>query len=84
MTVNDLPSFHNDYLDTTSDSPINFKKPKVLLKRKNPIIDISSVSASKTSKKSNAKSKSKSQKLPKSKESVNIDECNILQKSRRG
>jgi len=51
MTVNDLPSFHNDYLDTRSDSPISFKKPKVLLKRKNPIIDISSVSASKTSKK---------------------------------
>ena len=82
MTVDDLPSFHSDFLDTTSDSPITFKKPKVLLRRKNPIIDISSESASKISK--NSKAKSKSQKLPKSKESVNIDECNILQKSRRG
>ena len=52
MTVDDLPSFHSDFLDTTSDSPITFKKPEVLLKSKNPIIDISSESASKISKKS--------------------------------
>ena len=82
MSVDDLPSFHSGHWDTTLDSPINFKNPKILLKRKNLIIDISSESASKISK--NSKAKSKSQKLPKSKESVNIDECNILQKSRRG
>ena len=81
--TDDLPSFHTDYLDTTSDSPITFKKPKVLLKRKTPI-DISSETASKSSKTSKTKSKSqKSQKSTQSKESINIDECNILKKGRR-
>ena len=90
--TDDLPSYHSDYLDTTtSDSPITFKKPQKTLKRKNPaknpIIDSFSddtcnENASKISK-TKTKSKAKPQKSTNSKESMNIDSCNIIHKKRR-
>ena len=84
--TDDLPSFQSDYLDTTTtDSPITFKKPQKILKRKNPIIDISSddIFNESTSKISKTKSKAKPQKSKNSNESIDIDACNIIHKKRR-